>query len=251
MPQLLRPTAHDAWVGVVHGGFSQLPLTLLNSVLGLSQLASATFPSKDTTRCRRAVASIVYILLVLCNMVNRNVPLIVGLWGFLALHHCLHHRLTVSLRIHGSKHSVHYSTKAALFFVCTASQALRLHMHVTRGQARHSRVESKGGGHECGPHQRFCLAGLDACVPWVRGPCSTGKHSQSSCAILGLNVCVPWVKGPCSTGKLRRPTRRGQLSAYCETFFSMQTVRVSYDALCHRAEGLASQASLSVSTRIR
>jgi len=57
MPQLLRPTAHDAWVGVVHGGFSQLPLTLLNSVLGLSQLASATFPSKDTTRWSpRAVA---------------------------------------------------------------------------------------------------------------------------------------------------------------------------------------------------
>ncbi|KAF5830321.1 hypothetical protein DUNSADRAFT_14752 [Dunaliella salina] len=50
IPQLLRPTANDTWVGVVHGGFSQLPLTLLNSVLGLSQLASATFPSKDTSR---------------------------------------------------------------------------------------------------------------------------------------------------------------------------------------------------------
>ena len=46
IPRVLRPSWRDMKAGIMKAGLAQLPLTTLNSVIAVSQLASALFPDR-------------------------------------------------------------------------------------------------------------------------------------------------------------------------------------------------------------
>jgi len=51
------PTANEAWLGVTHGAITQLPLTLLNSVIAVSALSADYFPGRGI-KPRRVATSV-------------------------------------------------------------------------------------------------------------------------------------------------------------------------------------------------